>query len=86
MLDKVDTHGLLAVLNGNVDELGVLGLLGSSEDQGRVGGGILWLVLANSYRKASVPTRLFIFIIKVSTYWQSHLERKAVSMGIQQAG
>lgn len=38
---------LLGVGNGIVDELGVLGLLGGSQDQGRVGGGILRLVLAN---------------------------------------
>lgn len=39
---------LLAVGNGSVDKSGVLGLLGSSENQRRVGGGILGLVLANS--------------------------------------
>ena len=38
---------LLAVGDGSVDESGVLGLLGSGEDQGGVGGGILGLVLAN---------------------------------------
>ena len=38
---------VLGVLNGNIDELGVLGLLGGSEDQGRVGGGILGLVLGD---------------------------------------
>jgi hypothetical protein len=38
---------LLTVGNGSVDEGGVLGLLGSSQDQGGVGGGILGLVLAN---------------------------------------
>ena len=38
---------LLAVGDSLVDELGVLGLLGSGEDEGRVGGGILRLVLAN---------------------------------------
>lgn len=41
---------LLAVLDGNINELGVLGLLGGGEDQRRVGGGILWLVLANGCR------------------------------------
>ena len=43
--------GGLAVLHtvgdGIVNELGVLGLLGSGEDEGGVGGGILRLVLAN---------------------------------------
>jgi hypothetical protein len=38
---------LLAVLDGGVDEFGVLGLLGRGEDQRRVGGGILWLVLGD---------------------------------------
>ena len=38
---------LLAVGDSIVDELGVLGLLGGGEDEGRVGGGILRLVLAN---------------------------------------
>ena len=38
---------LLAVRDSGVHELGVLGLLGGSQDQGRVGGGILRLVLAN---------------------------------------
>ena len=38
---------LLAVLDGHIHELGVLGLLGSSQDQGGVGGGILRLVLAD---------------------------------------
>lgn len=37
----------LAVLDGSVDELGVLGLLGSGEDQGGVGGGILRVVLGD---------------------------------------
>ena len=41
---------LLAVGNGLVDESGILGLLGSREDQGGVGGGILGLVLADGYR------------------------------------
>jgi hypothetical protein len=38
---------VLGVLNSDVDELGVLGLLGGGEDQGRVGGGILGLVLGD---------------------------------------
>lgn len=39
----------LTVGNGGIDESSVLGLLGGSQDQGGVGGGILGLVLANSY-------------------------------------
>jgi hypothetical protein len=38
---------LLAVLDGNVHQLGVFGLLGGSQDEGRVGGSILGLVLGN---------------------------------------
>lgn len=38
---------VLAVLDGGVDELGVLGLLGGGEDQRGVGGGILGLVLGD---------------------------------------
>lgn len=37
----------LAVGDSLVDELGVVGLLGCSKDQGRVGGSILRLVLVN---------------------------------------
>lgn len=40
---------LLCVLDGRVHQLGVLGLLGSSQDEGGVGGGILRLVFANCY-------------------------------------
>jgi hypothetical protein len=38
---------LLAVGNSIVDELSIVGLLGGSEDQGGIGGGILGLVLGN---------------------------------------
>jgi hypothetical protein len=38
---------LLAVGDGSVYQLGVLGLLGGGQDERRVGGGILGLVLAN---------------------------------------
>lgn len=38
---------LLAVGDGGIDQLGVLGLLGGGQDERRVGGGILGLVLAN---------------------------------------
>lgn len=38
---------LLAVLNGGVDKVSIFGLLGGSQDQGWVGGGILGLVLAD---------------------------------------
>lgn len=38
---------LLAVGDGSINEGGILGLLGSGQEQGGVGGGILGLVLAN---------------------------------------
>lgn len=38
---------LLAVGDGSIYQLGVLGLLGGGQDERRVGGGILGLVLAN---------------------------------------
>lgn len=37
----------LAVLNSDVNQLGVFGLLGCGEDERWVGGGILGLVFAN---------------------------------------
>lgn len=44
----VDVAALsLAVGNGSIYQLGVLGLLGGGQDERRVGGGILRLVLAN---------------------------------------
>lgn len=38
---------LLGVVDGDVYQLGVLGLLGGGQDEGRVGGGILGLVLGD---------------------------------------
>lgn len=46
--------GGLAGLDSGINELGVVGLLGSSEDQGRVGSGILRLVLVNGSEVARV--------------------------------
>lgn len=37
----------LAIFDRRVHQLGVLGFLGSGEDEGRIGGGILRLVLRN---------------------------------------
>jgi hypothetical protein len=48
------TYVLLAVLDSGVDQLGVFGLLGSREDQGRVGGGILRLVLADGCETSAI--------------------------------
>lgn len=38
---------LLALLDGGLNQAGVFGLLGSGQDEGGVGGGILRLVLAD---------------------------------------
>ena len=38
---------IFAVLYGNIDQLGILGLLGRSQDEGGVCGGILWLVFVD---------------------------------------
>ncbi len=46
------TSLLLGVVDGDVDQLGVSWLLGSSKDKGRVGGGILWLVGVDGWRKS----------------------------------
>lgn len=48
------TYVCLAVLDSGVNQLGVFGLLGSREDQGRVGGGILGLVLANGCETSAI--------------------------------
>lgn len=48
---------LLAVSDGHIHKLGVLRLLGRSEDQGGVGGGILRLVLADSCLDVSMERR-----------------------------
>lgn len=53
-VDALALAGLLGGGNGLVNELGVLGLLGGSEDQGRVGGGILGLVFANGSKVTGV--------------------------------
>lgn len=46
---------LLGVLDGHIDQLGVLGLIGSLQDQGGVGRSILGLVFANGWRESSAP-------------------------------
>lgn len=45
---------LLAILDSGVNQLGVFRLLGSREDQGGVGGGILGLVLANGWETLAI--------------------------------
>ena len=45
---------VLAVSDGSVNELGVLGLLGGSEDERWVGGGILGLVLVDGRKVTGV--------------------------------
>jgi hypothetical protein len=39
---------LLAILDGDIHKLGIVGLLGCGQDKGRVGGRILGLILADS--------------------------------------
>jgi hypothetical protein len=53
---------LLSVVDGDIDQLGVLGLLGGSEDEGGVGGSILRLVLANGYRERLVSCSIYHII------------------------
>lgn len=55
--------GGLAELDSSVDELGVLGLLGSGEDQGGVGGGILRLVLVNGSEVTRVANNDLIVVL-----------------------
>jgi hypothetical protein len=45
---------LLTLLNGSVDQAGIFGLLGGSEDEGGVGGSILRLVLVNGGKVTGV--------------------------------
>lgn len=45
---------LLGVGNGIVNQLSILGLLGGGEDERRVGGGILGLVLVNGCEMVSI--------------------------------
>jgi hypothetical protein len=49
----------LAVGNGVVNQLGILGLLGSSQDERGVGGGILGLVLGDGYEEVSLCGKAF---------------------------
>lgn len=54
---RLDVTALfLAVLDGDVHQLGVLLLLGSGQDEGRIGGGILGLIFANGWiTKSALP-------------------------------
>lgn len=61
---------LLSVVDSDVDQLGVLGLLGGSEDERGVGGSILRLVLANGYRKWLV--RIANSSYHVTSYHDDH--------------
>jgi len=62
---------LLGLSDGGVDQRGILVLLGSSQDQGRVGRGILRLVLANGCKTVS-NQEPFMFSGGNSTNRQSH--------------
>lgn len=52
LLVEICAAVLLAVCDGDIDELGVLCLLRRSEDQGGVGRGIFWSVLANGWEQS----------------------------------
>jgi hypothetical protein len=70
---------LLSVLNGIVNELGVLGLLCGGEDQGRVGGGILRLVLVDGSKVTRVTDDslilfLVMFCVSSDDGWWGSLE------------
>jgi len=54
VVDALAVRVLLAVGDGVVNELGIVGLLGGSQDQGRVGGSILRLVLVNGSKVTRV--------------------------------
>ena len=45
---------LLAVLDSLVDQGGIFGFLGGGKDEGRIGGGVLRLVLANGGKVTGV--------------------------------
>jgi hypothetical protein len=85
---------LLAVGDSIVDELGVLGLLGGGEDEGRVGGGILRLVLANGGEVTGVahdglPRRelsVFVLVVKGSDDSAVMIARVNSSIGTYGAG
>jgi hypothetical protein len=51
------TDLFLALLDGSVDQAGILGLLRSSQDQGGVGGSILRLVFANGCRAVNIGSK-----------------------------
>lgn len=68
----VFTHVFLAVLDGSINETGILGLFRRSENQRRVCGGILWLVLVDCF-EVSVLNRVRS---QNYTYWQNHLNRR----------
>ena len=63
---------LLAILNRQIHQLGILGLLGCGQDEGRVGGGILRFVLFDSLlvsvddRSEEVRTRLTFEVARIA--------------------
>ncbi len=52
--EKQPTYVFLAILDRGVYQFGILGLLGGGEDERRIGGGILWLVLLNGVEVTGV--------------------------------
>ena len=43
-------HVFLAILDRRIHQLGILSFLRGSKDEGRIGRGILWLVLGNGWK------------------------------------
>ena len=71
---------LLAILNGWVNQLGVLGLLGGREDQGRVCGGILRLVFLDCCELlAAVLPRKSVYLLENSPLSQTTVVPEAFS-------
>lgn len=68
VIDALAIGVLLAVGDSVVNELGVLGLLGGSQDQGRVGGSILRLVLVNGSKVTRVANDNLERLLAM--YWQ----------------
>ena len=50
----VNTNMIFAIFDSNVHQLGILWFFGRSEDEGRICGCILWLVLSNGSKVARV--------------------------------
>ena len=55
---------LLAIFNSLVNQSGIFGFLASGKDKGRVGGGILWLVLVDCSKVTGITdNRLYRWVL-----------------------